>query len=251
MKMMMTWKSKQPSWRIQWRNWRCQQMAHGHGGLLHPVWGKISWCSKNSGFPQQDLQRMRKSLCWGLAHQAQRRTHCKCRQDLDPDQESLQTPMMQQCKLESLLLHSIKTWKTPQDSTNTSPSPFSQSTLESLTIMPYQNGSSEDSTHRLWCNSLSQEQSRPPPLWRNFTQRPPRLREVTSTSHCSEEDPNHPMEEVVITTTPMLWMWIASHYPQSNKLATCAKIAASYPIRKAVLLGIILVTIRIVQQIKR
>ena len=65
--------------------------------------------------------------------------------------------------------------------------------------------------------------------------------------HHSGEDLNHPMEEVVITTTPMLWTWITSHYPQSSELTTCVKITASYVIRKAVLLGIILVTIRVTQ----
>ena len=38
-------------------------------------------------------------------------------------------------------------------------------------------------------------------------------------------------------------LWITSHYPQLNVLAICARIAASYTTRKAVLLGIILVTI--------
>ena len=115
--------------------------------------------------------------------------------------------------------------------------------------MPCQNGSSEDSTCKLQYNSLSQEQSNSPPLWRNFTQRPLRLREVTTTLHYSEKDLNHSMEEVVITMTPMLWMWTASRYPQLSKLATCVKIAASYVIKKPVLLGIILVTIRVAQWI--
>ena len=159
-------------------------------------------------------------------------------------------PIMQQCKLELPSLCSTKTGKTPQDSTNTSPpSPSSLSVPESLITIPYQNGSSEDSTHKLWYNSLSQEQSKPPPLWRNFTQRPLKLREVTTVLHHSGEDPNHSMEEVAIIMTPMLWMWITSCYSQSSKLTTCAKIAVSYAIKKAVLLGIILVTIRITQQV--
>ena len=69
--------------------------------------------------------------------------------------------IMQQHKLELLSLHSIKTRKTPQDSTSTSPhSPFSLSTLESPITMPCWNGSSVDLTHKLQYNSLSQEQSK-------------------------------------------------------------------------------------------
>ena len=48
--------------------------------------------------------------------------------------------------------------------------------------------------------------------------------------------------------TPVLWTWITSRYPQSSELATCAKITASYAIRKAVLLEIILITIAVAQQ---
>ena len=67
--------------------------------------------------------------------------------------------MMQQCKLELLSLHSIKTGKTLQDSTSTSShSLFSPSAPESLITMPCWNGSSADLTHKLWYNSLSQEQ---------------------------------------------------------------------------------------------
>ena len=122
--------------------------------------------------------------------------------------------MMQQHKLKLPSLHSTKIGRTPQDSTSTSPpSPSSQSTLESPTTTPCQNSSSKDSTHKLWYNSHSQEQSKPPPLWRNSTQRPSRSREVITASHHSGEDLNHPMEEVVVTTIPMLWMWIASYYP--------------------------------------
>ena len=160
------------------------------------------------------------------------------------------SPMTQQRKLELLSLHSTKTSRSPQDLTNTSPpSSSSQSAQESLTTTLYWNGSSKDSTHKSWYNSLSWEQSRPPPLWRNFTQKPLRSREIITTLHHSGEDLSHPMEEVVITMTPMLWTWIASHYPLSSKLATCAKITASYAIRKAVLLGIILVIIGIAQQV--
>ena len=57
------------------------------------------------------------------------------------------------------------------------------------------------------------------------------------------------MEEVVVTMTPMLWTWIISCYPQLSKLVTCAKITVSYAIKKAVLLGMILVTIGIAQQV--
>ena len=122
-------------------------------------------------------------------------------------------PMMQQCRLKSPLLHSTKTRRTPQDSTSTSlPSSSSQSALKSPTTMSCENGSSKDSTHKLWYNSLSQEQLQPSPLWRNFTQKPPRLREVTAVLHHSREDLNHPLEEAVVTMTPMLWTWIASHY---------------------------------------
>ena len=148
-------------------------------------------------------------------------------------------PMMQQCKLESPSLHSIKTRRIPQDSTNTSPpSPSSASILESLTTMHCQNGSFKDSTCKLWYNSLSGEQLKPL-----------RPREVTDVLHHLGEDLNHPMEEAIVTMTLMLWTWIASHYPQLNELAICAKIAVSYAIKKAVLLGIILVTIRIAQQV--
>ena len=91
------------------------------------------------------------------------------------------------------------------------------------------NGSSKDLTHKLWYNSLSQEQSKPPPLWRNFTQRPLRSREATAASHHSEEDLNHPMEEVAITTTPMVWMWIMlslvewAHHMHENHCSICHK----------------------------
>ena len=159
-------------------------------------------------------------------------------------------PMMQQHKLELPLLHSTKTKRIPQDLTNISPpSPFSPSILESLTTTPCQSGSSKDLTCKLQYNSLFWEQSKPLPLWRNFTQRPLRSREVTTILHHSGEDPNHSMEEVAIIMTPMLWTWIASHYSQLSKLATCAKIAVLYAIKKAVLLGIILVTIGIAQQV--
>ena len=159
-------------------------------------------------------------------------------------------PMMQQHKLELPLLHSTKTRRTTQDLTNTSPpSPSSLSILGSPTTMPCQNGSSKDSTCKLQYNSLSWKQSKPPPLWRNFTQKPLRSREVTATLHHSREDLSHPMEEVAVTTIPMLWTWIASYYPQLSKLATCATTAVSYAIRKPVLLRIILVTIRITQQV--
>ena len=159
-------------------------------------------------------------------------------------------PMIQQCKPELLSLHSTKTGRTPWDLTNTSPpSPSSQSALESLTTMPYQSGSFKDLTCKSQYNSFSQEQLKPPPLWRNFTQRHPRLRGVTAILHHSGEDLSHPMEEVVITTTPMLWMWIASHCSWSSELTTCAKTAALYAIRTAVLLGIILVIIRVAQQV--
>ena len=70
---------------------------------------------------------------------------------------------------------------------------------------------------------------KPPPLWRNFTQRPLRSREATTASHHLEEDPNHPMEEVVVTTTPMPWTWIASCYPQASKLAICTKLLLHMP----------------------
>ena len=159
-------------------------------------------------------------------------------------------PMTQQHKLKSPSLHSTKTGRTPQDSTNTSPPSLSSlSNSESLTTMPCWNGFSKDLTCKLQYNSPSQEESKPPPLWRNFTQRPPRSKEVTAALHHSGEDPNHPMEEVAITTTPMLWTWITSHYPQSSELATCVKPTALYAIRKAVLLEIILVIIGIAQQI--
>ena len=148
-------------------------------------------------------------------------------------------PMTQQCKLESLLLHSTKTGRTPQDLTNTSPSSSSsQSAQESPTTTLYWNGSSEDSTHKSWYNSLS---------WKQL--KPPRSRKVIATLHHSGEDLSHPLKEVVITTIPMLWTWITSCYPWLSKLATCVKITASYAIRKAVLLGIILVTIRVAQQV--
>ena len=160
-------------------------------------------------------------------------------------------PTTQQHKLELPLLCSIKTGRTPQDLINTSSSSSSSSSslsvLESSTTMPCQNGSSEDSTCKLQYNSLSWEQSRPPPLWRSFIQRPPRSRKVTTTLHYLEEDPNHPMKEVVITMTQMLWTWITSCYPQSSELTTCVKIAASYAINKAVLLGIILITMGAIQ----
>ena len=113
--------------------------------------------------------------------------------------------MTQPHKLESPLLHSTRTRRTPQDLTSTSPpSPSSQSAPESPTTMLYRSGSFEDLTHKLQYNSLSWEQSKSPPLWRNFTQRPPRSEKVTATSHHLEEDPSHPMEKVVITTNPML-----------------------------------------------
>ena len=159
-------------------------------------------------------------------------------------------PMIQQHKLELPLLCSTKTGRIPQDSTNTSSSsPSSPSILESLTTTPCWNGSSEDLTHKLWYNSLSWEQLKPPPLWRNFIQRPPRLKEVTAVSHHSGGDLSDPMEEVTFTMTPMLWMWITSCYPWSNELAICTKTTVSYAIKKAVLLGIILVIIRITQQV--
>ena len=91
--------------------------------------------------------------------------------------------------------------------------------------------------------------TKPPPLWRNFTQRPLKSREGTATLCHSGEDLNHPMEEVAVTTTPMLWMWIASYYPQSNERTTYVKTAVPYAIKKAVLLEITLVTIRITQQV--
>ena len=47
----------------------------------------------------------------------------------------------------------------------------------------------------------------------------------------------------------MLWMWITSHYPWSNKLTICTRTTVSFAIKKAVLLGIILVTIGITQQV--
>ena len=79
-------------------------------------------------------------------------------------------PMMQQHKLESPSLHSTKTRRTPQDLTNTSPPSLSSlSVLGSPTTMPYQNSSSKNSTCKLQYNSLSWKQSKPPPLWRNFT----------------------------------------------------------------------------------
>ena len=123
--------------------------------------------------------------------------------------------MMQQHKLKSLLLCLTKTGRTPQNLTSTSPhSPFSLSVLESLTIMPCQNDSFTGLTYKLQYNSLSQGQSKVPPPWRNSTPRPPRSKEATATWHHSGEDPKHPMEEVAVTMTPMLWMWIISHYPQ-------------------------------------
>ena len=116
-------------------------------------------------------------------------------------------PMTQQHKLELPLLCSTKTGRLPQDLTNTSPpSSSSLSAPESLTTIPCRNDSSKDLICKLQYNSLSQGQSKPLPLWRNFTQRPPRLREVTAASHHSGEDLNHPMEEVAVTMTPMLWM---------------------------------------------
>ena len=159
-------------------------------------------------------------------------------------------PMMQLCKLELPSHHSTRTRRTSQDLTNTSPpSPSFQPALESPTTMPCWNGSSKDLIHKLWYNSLSQEQLKPLPLWRSFTQRPLRLREATATLHHSGENLNHPMEEVVITMIPMLWTWITSYYPWLSKLTICMKITTSYVIRKAVLLGIILVTIRVTQQV--
>ena len=157
-------------------------------------------------------------------------------------------PMMQQCKLELPSLCLTKTRRIPQDSTNTSPpSSSSLSILESPTTMPYWNSFSKDLTHKLWYNSLSWEQSKPPPLWRNFTQKLLRSMKDIAASHHSGEDLNHPMEEVAITMTPMLWTWITSHYSQLSELTICMTITVSYAIKKAVLLGIILVTIRIAQ----
>ena len=69
--------------------------------------------------------------------------------------------MMQQHKLKLSLLHLTKTGRTPQVLTNISPpSPSSPSIPKSPTIMPCQNGSSEDLTRKLQYNSLSQEQSK-------------------------------------------------------------------------------------------
>ena len=159
-------------------------------------------------------------------------------------------PMTQQRKPKLPLLYSTKTRRTPQNLTNISSlSSSSLSILESPTTMPCWSGFSKDSTHKLWYNSLSWEQSKTSPLWKNFTQRLPKSKEVTATLHHSGEDPNHPMEEVVVTMIPMLWTWIASRSPWSSELTTCMKIAVSYAIKKAVLLRTILVTIGITQQV--
>ena len=132
--------------------------------------------------------------------------------------------IMQQCKLELPLLCLTKTQSIPWDLTNTSPHfSSSLSTPESLTSTLCWNASFTASTHRLQYSLLSQKQSRPPPLWRNFTPKPPRSKEATAALPYSEEDPNYLMEEVVITTTPMLWMWITLHYPQSNALTTSSQ----------------------------
>ena len=50
-------------------------MAHGHEGLFYPSCRQVPWWSMNHGFLQQDVQGMRKSLCWGLVYQAQRWIH--------------------------------------------------------------------------------------------------------------------------------------------------------------------------------
>ena len=100
-------------------------------------------------------------------------------------------PMMQQHKLKLPSLRLTKTGRTPWDLTNISPhSPFSLSILESPTTMPCQNGSLAASSHRSQYSLLSQEQSKPLPLWRNFTTRPLRLKEATATSPHLGEDPN-------------------------------------------------------------
>ena len=144
-------------------------------------------------------------------------------------------PIIQQHKLKLLLPHSTRTRRTLWNLTNTSShSSSSLSTLKSLTTMLCWNSSSMASTHRLWYSLLSLEQSKPP-----------RLKKATAASPHLGEGSNHPIEEVVTTMIPMLWMWIASHYPQLNALATCIRTAASSAIRKAVLLGIILITIAV------
>ena len=86
---MMTWKLKQP----------CLKSLVEK--LEMPTDGSWSWrpispsmkinilTQQESWFPQQNVQGTRKSLCWGLAHQARRQTHCWYRQDLDQDQKSL------------------------------------------------------------------------------------------------------------------------------------------------------------------
>ena len=122
-------------------------------------------------------------------------------------------PMTQQCKCELPLLHLTKTGRTPQDLTNISPySSSSLSTPKSLTTTPCQNGFFAASTYRSQYSLLFLKQSKPPPPWRNFTPKPLRSKEATTASPHLGEDPNHSMEEVVVTTTPMLWTWITLCY---------------------------------------
>ena len=72
-------------------------------------------------------------------------------------------------------------------------------------------------------------------------------KEATAAPPHSRVDPSHHMEEVVIFTTPMLWMWMASYYPQLNALTTCTRITASYSTRKAILLETIQITLMVIQ----
>ena len=116
-------------------------------------------------------------------------------------------PRMQQHRLELPSLCLIKTGRTPQDSISISPSsPSSLSALELLTTMPCH------STPRSWSNSSSAELSKPPPPWRSSTPKLLKSREGTAILPHSGEDPSHHMEEVAVTMTPTLWMWITSCY---------------------------------------